>query len=73
MKFFKLAWDLEGSEHASRATSYEKFFVGPALAVRNYNFVNAPWEELHGITEGLMKGYEIPSDDMLSKDTINGA
>ena len=47
MKLFKLAWDLVGSDHASRATSYEKFFVGPAFAVRNYNFINAPWDELH--------------------------
>ena len=66
MKFFKLAWDLVGSEHASRATSYEKFFVGPAHAVRNYNFVNAPWDELHGIAEGLMDTYDVPSDEMLA-------
>ena len=68
MKFFKLAWDLVGSDHASRATSYEKFFVGPAHAVRNYNFINAPWEELHGIAEGLMDTYDIPSDEMLLND-----
>ena len=60
MKLFKLAWDLIGSDHASRAMSYEKFFVGPAFAVRNYNFVNAPWDELHGIAEGLMDSYDIP-------------
>ena len=42
MKLFKLAWDLIGSDHASRAMSYEKLFVGPAFAVRNYNFINAP-------------------------------
>jgi 4-hydroxyphenylacetate 3-monooxygenase len=61
MKLFKLAWDLVGSDHASRATSYEKFFVGPAFAVRNYNFVNAPWDELHAIPEGLMATYDVPS------------
>ena len=72
MKFFKLAWDLVGSDLASRATSYEKFYVGPAHAVRNYNFVNAPWEELHGIAEGLMDTYDIPSDEMLSNDGAMG-
>ncbi|MDB5557999.1 MAG: hypothetical protein JWQ36_933, partial [Enterovirga sp.] len=61
MKLFKLAWDLVGSDHASRATSYERFFVGPAFAVRNYNFVNAPWDELHAIPEGLMATYDVPS------------
>lgn len=62
MKLFKLAWDLIGSEHASRATSYEKFFVGPAFAVRNYNFIYAPWDELHGIPESLMQSYGPYSD-----------
>jgi len=57
MKLFKLAWDLVGSDHASRATSYEKFFVGPAFAVRNYNFINAPWDELHQIAEDFMATY----------------
>ena len=57
MKLFKLAWDLIGSDHASRAASYEKFFVGPAFAVRNYNFINAPWDELHAAVEGFMDTY----------------
>ncbi len=57
MKLFKLAWDLIGSDHASRATSYEKFFVGPAFAVRNYNFINAPWDELQQIAEDFMATY----------------
>jgi 4-hydroxyphenylacetate 3-monooxygenase len=57
MRLFKLAWDLVGSDHASRATSYEKFFVGPAFAVRNYNFVNTPWDELHAIAKEFMARY----------------
>ena len=59
MKLFKLAWDLIGSDHASRATSYEKLFVGPTFAVRHYNFVNAPWDELHAIAEGFMATYGV--------------
>jgi len=57
MKIFKLAWDLVGSDHASRATSYEKFFVGPAFAVRNYNFIYTPWDDLHGQIDDLMAQY----------------
>lgn len=60
MKLFKLAWDLIGSELASRTASYEKFFVGPAFSVRNYNFINAPWDELEGIALGLMESYDVP-------------
>jgi 4-hydroxyphenylacetate 3-monooxygenase len=59
MKLFKLAWDLVGSDHASRATSYEKFFVGPAFAVRNYNFMYAPWDELHALVDELMAQYDV--------------
>ena len=57
MKLFKLAWDLIGSDHASRAMSYEKLFVGPAFAVRNYNFINAPWDEFHSVAEDFMATY----------------
>jgi 4-hydroxyphenylacetate 3-monooxygenase len=57
MKLFKLAWDLVGSDHASRATSYEKFFVGPAFAVRNYNFIYAPWDDLHDVVDQFMEQY----------------
>jgi 4-hydroxyphenylacetate 3-monooxygenase len=63
MKLFKLAWDLVGSDHASRATSYEKFFVGPSFAVRNYNFVNAPWDQMHSAVEKFMATYGAKADD----------
>jgi 4-hydroxyphenylacetate 3-monooxygenase len=71
MKLFKLAWDLIGSDHASRATSYEKFFVGPAFAVRNYNFINAPWDELHQIAEDFMAtyGYKRPAAPQATADS----
>ena len=73
MKLFKLAWDLVGSDHASRATSYEKFFVGPAFAVRNYNFINAPWDELHRVAEDFMAsyGYEPPAQDALAQRAMH--
>lgn len=57
MKLFKLAWDMIGSEWASRAVSYEKFFIGPAFSVRNYNFVNCPWDDYQDIVHEFMQGY----------------
>jgi 4-hydroxyphenylacetate 3-monooxygenase len=68
MKLFKLAWDLVGSDHASRATSYEKFFVGPGFAVRNYNFINAPWDEFHHIAEDFMATYGYANAAAQDKD-----
>ena len=61
MKLVRFAWDLIGSDHASRATSYEKFFVGPAFAVRNYNFVYAPWDAFHAVPQRFMDTYGLPS------------
>jgi 4-hydroxyphenylacetate 3-monooxygenase len=57
LKLFKLAWDMIGSEWASRAASYEKFFVGPAFSVRNYNYVNCPWDGYQKIVRDFMAGY----------------
>jgi 4-hydroxyphenylacetate 3-monooxygenase len=61
MKLMRLAWDLLGSEFAGRHDQYEKFYVGPAFVVRNYNFVNAPWDELEGVVDRLMATYDVPS------------
>jgi 4-hydroxyphenylacetate 3-monooxygenase len=60
MKLFQLAWDMVGSPHSSRLQSYEKFFIGPVFSVRNYNFINAPWDELEGRVEDLMAEYDVP-------------
>lgn len=57
LKLFKLAWDLIGSEWASRAASYEKFYIGPAFSVRNYNFVHCPWESYEDAVREFMNGY----------------
>ncbi|SIR46162.1 4-hydroxyphenylacetate 3-hydroxylase N-terminal domain-containing protein [Bosea sp. TND4EK4] len=60
MRVFKFAWDLIGSDLASRATSYEKFFVGPAFAVRNYNFIYTPWDRFSSSIEDAMARYDAP-------------
>ena len=57
------------ADQTSRATSYEKFFVGPAFAVRNYNFVNAPWDELHGMVEDFLGSYGTGQ----TKDAVSAA
>ena len=58
MKLFKLAWDTVGSGLASRAASYEKFFVGPPFTLRNYNFINTPWDDLHAEVAEAMALYD---------------
>lgn len=54
MRLYKLAWDLFGSEFASRHAQYEKFYAGPPYVVRNHSFRECPWDELHAIVDGLL-------------------
>jgi len=47
-------WDLIGSEFAGRHMLYEKFYAGNSIIVRNQSDREAPWEEFHGIVDGLL-------------------
>ncbi len=60
MKLFRLAWDMLGSEFASRHDQYEKFYVGQRFVVRNYNLVHAPWDDFEGLVDGIMSEYDAP-------------
>ena len=67
MKLFKLAWDLVGSEFAGRHLQYEKFYAGASFIVRNHAYRETPWEEFHGIVDGLMASYDIPESRVKKK------
>lgn len=59
MKFFKLAWDLLGSEFAGRHLQYEKFYAGPSFILTNYSFIEADWAGLdQGVTD-LLDSYDV--------------
>lgn len=60
MKLYKLAWDLLGSEFASRHLQYENFYAGPSFVVRAYSMRHAPWSHFDEVVTGLMAGYEAP-------------
>jgi len=60
MKLYKLAWDLLGSEFASRHLQYENFYAGPSFVVRAYSLRCAPWERFDGIVTDLMASYDAP-------------
>ena len=59
MKLFRLAWDLLGSEFAGRHMLYEKFYAGPGFVMDSYSYNAADWQELDGIVDGLMSGYDV--------------
>ena len=66
VKLFRLAWDLVGSEFAGRHQQYEKFYAGASFIVRNHSFRETPWDDYHGIVDGLLAGYDVPTDEELA-------
>jgi 4-hydroxyphenylacetate 3-monooxygenase len=67
MKLHKLAWEMVGSEFAGRHQQYEKFYAGAGFIVRGHNFREAPWDELHGVVDGLLASYTYPSDPAVAE------
>ena len=60
MKLFRLGWDLLGSEFAGRHMQYEKFYAGPTHIMALYNFLNAPWDDMTGLVDGILESYDTP-------------
>lgn len=60
MKLYKLAWDMLGSEFASRHLQYENFYAGPSFVVRAYSLRHAPWAAFGGVVDDLMASYGVP-------------
>ncbi|MGO3122588.1 MAG: 4-hydroxyphenylacetate 3-hydroxylase family protein [Advenella sp.] len=58
MKLYKLAWDMLGSEFASRHLQYENFYAGPSFVVRAYSLRQAPWKKFDAIVEDFMATYD---------------
>jgi hypothetical protein len=53
MKFFRLAWDLLGSEFTGRHTLYEKFYAGPSFVMNSYSASTAPWDDWDWLSRAL--------------------
>jgi len=54
MKLFRLAWDVTGSEFATRHLTYERFYLGAHFVVRNHNYREAPWGEFHSMVDDVL-------------------
>jgi 4-hydroxyphenylacetate 3-monooxygenase len=60
-KFVKMAWDLLGSDFASRHTQYERFYSGPPFLNDMYNYNCAPWDERRGQVDRILADMELPA------------
>lgn len=59
-KFIKMAWDLLGSEFASRHTQYERFYGGPPFLNDMYNYIWAPWADRRALVDRVLADIELP-------------
>jgi 4-hydroxyphenylacetate 3-monooxygenase len=60
IKLMKLAWDMLGSEFASRHWQYERFYGGPPYVIRDHSFREAPWAEFRQRVTSIMASYGVP-------------
>lgn len=61
-KFVKMAWDLLGSDFASRHTQYERFYGGPPFINDMYNYRCAPWAERDSLIDEILDDMKIPNN-----------
>lgn len=60
MKIMKLAWDMLGSEFASRHWQYERFYGGPPYVVRDHSHREAPWSAFRQRVTDILGSYDAP-------------
>lgn len=58
VKFFKLVWDVIGSEYAGRHVQYERFYSGSAMVVKGYAYRNYPFARADRLVDDFLAGYE---------------
>lgn len=61
VKLFKLAWDVIGSEFASRHIQYEMFYNGAAFVVRGNAYRTFDWEDGRKLLDGFLDSYSGPA------------
>jgi 4-hydroxyphenylacetate 3-monooxygenase len=59
VKLMKLAWDLIGSEFASRNLQYEMFYVGAPHGVRGRRFAMFDWDRATGLVDNALNSYDL--------------
>jgi len=69
VKLFKLAWDVVGSEFASRHLQYEMFYNGAAFVVRGNAYRTFDWNAGSELLDNFLESYETPKSALLSNVT----
>ena len=59
VKLLKLAWDMVGSEFASRHLQYEMFYAGAPFVVKMRMFKNYDFERADQLVDAALAGYDL--------------
>ena len=62
VKFYRLAWDVVGSEFASRHTQYEMFYAGAQFVTKGHSFRTFDWESATGMVDHFLAGYDLEDE-----------
>ena len=62
VKFYKLAWDVVGSEFASRHTQYEMFYAGASFVTKGHSFRCYDWEGAGALLDNFLGGYDLETE-----------
>jgi 4-hydroxyphenylacetate 3-monooxygenase len=70
VKFYKLAWDLIGSEFGSRHTQYEMFYAGATFVTKGHSFRCYDWAGAAAMVDHALADYSL--DDSLQSASRTG-
>ncbi len=67
VKFYRLAWDVVGSEFASRHTQYELFYAGAQFTTKAHSFRTFDWAQATGMVDRILGSYDLDVELKKSK------
>lgn len=62
VKFYRLAWDVIGSEFASRHTQYEMFYAGAQFVTKGHSFRTYDWAGATAMVDRFLGEYDLDSE-----------
>ena len=62
VKFYRLAWDVVGSEYASRHTQYEMFYAGAQFVTKGHSFRTFDWAAATGMVDRFLGEYSLEGE-----------
>jgi 4-hydroxyphenylacetate 3-monooxygenase len=62
VKFYRMAWDVVGSEFASRHSQYEMFYAGAQFVTKGHSFRTYDWPGATGLVDKFLGQYDLAGE-----------